>query len=117
MSGANCAIVTAAAFGLAAICGVPRLLRVLTALVALVGFIVLVTPQPSVVRAGAMAVVVLVAIATARPGGGVAALSTAIIGLLAFDPWLARDYGSPSPQRRRRDSCSWPDRWPRGWPG
>lgn len=93
VSGANCAIVTAAAFGLAAVCGVPRLLRVLAALVALVGFIVLVTPQPSVVRAGAMAVAVLVAIATGRPGGGVAALSTAIIGLLAFDPWLARDYG------------------------
>lgn len=93
VSGANCAIVTAAAFGLAALMGVPRLLRVLLALVALVGFIVLVTPQPSVVRAGAMAIAVLVAIAAGRPGGGVAALSAAVIGLLAFDPWLARDYG------------------------
>jgi len=93
VSGANCAIVTAAAFALAALCGLRRRLRVVVALFALAGFIVLVTPQPSVVRAGAMAVVVLVAIASGRPGGGVAALSVAIIGLLAFDPWLARDYG------------------------
>ncbi len=63
------------------------------ALLALAGFIVLVTPQPSVVRAGAMAVVVLIAVAAGRPGGGVAALSVAVVGLLAFDPWLARDYG------------------------
>ena len=54
---------------------------------------VLVTPEPSVVRAAAMAVVVLVAIATGRPGGGVPALSVAVIVLLAVDPWLARDYG------------------------
>jgi competence protein ComEC len=40
-----------------------------------------------------MAVAVLIAIASGRPGGGVAALSVAVIGLLAFDPWLARDYG------------------------
>ncbi|MGW4930387.1 ComEC/Rec2 family competence protein [Agromyces sp. NPDC004153] len=93
VSGANCAVVTAAAFGLAALCGASRSVRVLAALFALAGFIVLVTPQPSVVRAGAMAVAVLVAIASGRPGGGVAALSVAVIGLLAFDPWLARDYG------------------------
>ncbi|KRE30737.1 ComEC/Rec2 family competence protein [Agromyces sp. Soil535] len=93
VSGANCAIVTAAAFALAALCGLRRGFRVAVALVALAGFVVLVTPQPSVVRAGAMAVVVLAAIASGRPGGGVAALSVAVIGLLAFDPWLARDYG------------------------
>ncbi|MDR6907072.1 competence protein ComEC [Agromyces sp. 3263] len=93
VSGANCAIITAAAFALAAACGLRRGVRVALALVALAGFIVLVTPQPSVVRAGAMAVVVLIAIASGRPGGGVAALSVAVVGLLVFDPWLARDYG------------------------
>ena len=93
VSGANCAIVTAAAFALAALCRLGRGPRVVSALVALCGFVVLVTPQPSVVRAGAMAVAVLVAIALGRPGGGVAALAVAVIGLLAFDPWLARDYG------------------------
>ncbi|MEV1130607.1 ComEC/Rec2 family competence protein [Agromyces sp. NPDC049794] len=93
VSGANCAIVTAAAFLLAALCRVGRTGRIVAAVLALVGFVVLVTPQPSVIRAGAMAVVVLVALAAGRPGGGVTALGIAVVALLAFDPWLARDYG------------------------
>ncbi|WP_136707144.1 ComEC/Rec2 family competence protein [Agromyces sp. H66] len=93
VSGANCAIVTAAAFLLAGLCRVRRTGRIVIAVLALAGFIVLVTPQPSVIRAGTMAVVVLVALAAGRPGGGVTALSVAVIALLTFDPWLARDYG------------------------
>lgn len=93
VSGANCAIVTAAAFMLAGLCRVRRAGRIVVAVLALAGFVVLVTPQPSVIRAGTMAVVVLVALAAGRPGGGVTALSVAVIALLAFDPWLARDYG------------------------
>lgn len=93
VSGANCAIVTAAAFLLAGLCGVRRAGRIVVAVIALVGFVVLVTPQPSVIRAGAMAMVVLVTLIVGRSGGGVTALSVAVIGLLAFDPWLARDYG------------------------
>ncbi|GAA1812058.1 ComEC/Rec2 family competence protein [Agromyces neolithicus] len=93
VSGANCAIVTAAAFALAAAAGLGRGTRVGVALVALVGFIVLVTPESSVVRAGAMAVVVLIALASGRPHGGVSALAVAVIALLCVDPWYARDYG------------------------
>ncbi len=93
VSGANCAIVTAAAFAVSSLCRLPRGWRVVVALLALLGFVVLVTPQPSVVRASAMAVVVLLAIALGRRGGGVAALSVAVIVLVAWDPWLARDYG------------------------
>ncbi|SIN78042.1 ComEC/Rec2 family competence protein [Agromyces cerinus] len=93
VSGANCAIVTAAAFALAALLGLPRLLRVVVALAALAGFVVLVTPEASVVRAATMAVVVLVAVAAGRPGGGTAALSLAVVVLLVADPWYARDYG------------------------
>ena len=93
VSGANCALVTAAAFLLAGLCRVRRAGRILAAVLALAGFIVLVTPQPSVIRAGAMAVVVLAALAMGRPGGGVTALAVAVIALLALDPWLARDYG------------------------
>ncbi|WP_448004416.1 ComEC/Rec2 family competence protein [Agromyces bauzanensis] len=93
VSGANCAIVTGAAFVLAGLCRVRRSGRIVVAVLALTGFIALVTPQPSVIRAGTMAVVVLVALAAGRPGGGVTALSVAVIALLAFDPWLARDYG------------------------
>ena len=98
-------------------CGSPRsgrlaVVRVVAALVALAGFVVLVTPEASVVRAGAMAVVVLVAIAVGRPGGGVAALSLAVIGLLVVDPWLARDYGFALSAARRRGCCCWPVRSP-----
>ena len=93
VSGANCAIVTAAAFGFAALLGLGRITRVVVAMAALAGFIALVTPQPSVVRAGAMAIVVLIAIAAGRPGGGVAALSVTVAGLLVADPWFSRDYG------------------------
>ena len=93
VSGANCAIVTAAAFALAAAAGIGRGIRIMVALLALVGFIVLVTPESSVVRAGAMAVVVLIALASGRPGGGIAALAVAVIVLLCVDPWYSRDYG------------------------
>lgn len=93
VSGANCAIITAAAFALAAAMGLRRGIRVVFALVALAGFVVLVTPESSVVRAAVMAVVVLVAIAAGRPGGGLAALALAVVVLLVVDPWYARDYG------------------------
>lgn len=93
VSGANCAIVTAAAFALAALLGLPRRARVAVAVVALARFVALVTPEASVVRAAVMAVVVLIAVAVGRPGGGVAALSLAVIVLLTVDPWYARDYG------------------------
>lgn len=93
VSGANCAIVTAAAFALAAALGSARWIRVGIALLALIGFIVLVTPESSVVRAGAMAVVVLASIASGRQGGGIAALALAVVALLTLDPWFSRDYG------------------------
>ncbi|GAA1966958.1 ComEC/Rec2 family competence protein [Agromyces allii] len=93
VSGANCAIVTAAAFGLAAACGLGRRSRVVVALVALAGFVVLVTPQASVIRAAAMAVVILVGVASSRRAGGTSALSVAVVLLLVQNPWLARDYG------------------------
>lgn len=93
VSGANCAIVTAAAFWSAGLLRAPRGIRVVVALLALASFVVLVTPQASVVRAATMALVVLIAIAAGRPGGGAAALSVAVIALLVADPWYARDYG------------------------
>ncbi|MFF2276116.1 ComEC/Rec2 family competence protein [Agromyces sp. NPDC058126] len=93
VSGANCAIITAAAFALAAALGLRRGIRVIVALLALGAFVVLVTPESSVVRAAVMAVVVLVAVAAGRPGGGLAALALAVVVLLVIDPWYARDYG------------------------
>lgn len=93
VSGANCALVTAGAFWVAGLLRFRRAARVVAALIALAGFVVLVTPESSVVRAAAMAIVVLVACATGRTGGGAPALAVAAIVLLAVDPWFARDVG------------------------
>ncbi|MFE5671457.1 ComEC/Rec2 family competence protein [Agromyces sp. NPDC056523] len=93
VSGANCALVTALAFWAAGAMRLRRSVRVIVALAALGGFVALVTPESSVVRAAAMAVVVLVACATGRTGGGAPALGLATIALLVVDPWYARDYG------------------------
>ncbi|MFC9918892.1 ComEC/Rec2 family competence protein [Agromyces binzhouensis] len=93
VSGANCAIITAAAFWVAGLAGLPRAGRVVAALVALAGFVALVTPEASVVRASAMALVVLTACATARAAGGMPALGLAVVALLALDPWYAADAG------------------------
>lgn len=93
VSGANCAVVIAAVMLLGAALRLSRRLRVALSLSALLGFIVLVTPEPSVLRAGLMAVIVLLGLASGRPGGGVPALGAAVIVLLTLDPWLAASYG------------------------
>ncbi|GAB3577725.1 hypothetical protein GCM10027406_12690 [Leifsonia lichenia] len=93
VSGANCALVTAAAFFAGTRIGLGRRTRVAVALVALAAFVALVTPGASVIRAATMAVVVLVGIARGRPSHGLALLALAVIVLLVHDPWLARDYG------------------------
>ncbi len=93
VSGANCAVVvTLVAVG-AGLAGVGRRGRTIAALLALAGFVVLVTPQPSVLRAAVMAAIALAAVAAGRPARGVPLLALAVLVLLAADPWLARDYG------------------------
>jgi competence protein ComEC len=93
VSGANCAIVIAlVVFGGAAL-GLSRGVRIAASITVLAGFVVLVTPQSSVVRAAVMAVIVLIAVAGGRPVRGVPVLSLACLVLLVGDPWLSRDYG------------------------
>jgi competence protein ComEC len=93
VSGANCVLVTGAVFALCALIGLPRGWRVAASITALVGFVVLVTPEPSVLRAAVMAGIVLLAFALGRATRGVPALCLAVVVLLAIDPWLARSYG------------------------
>lgn len=93
VSGANCAIVVGAAFALLALCGASRGVRVIGALLVLTAFVALVTPEPSVVRAAAMAAVAMLALALGRPAIGVAVLSLAVTALLVIDPWLSRSLG------------------------
>lgn len=93
VSGANCALVVGAAFASLAAMAVPRWLRVVGALGVLAGFVVLVTPEPSVVRAATMAAIALLAVALGRPAVGVAVLSTAVTALMISDPWLSSSIG------------------------
>ncbi|MDY0829461.1 ComEC/Rec2 family competence protein [Microbacterium sp. BG28] len=93
VSGANCAIVVGLAFLLGARCGLGRAGRVVAGLSALAGFVVLVTPEPSVVRAATMSAVAMLALLLGRRGRGLALLALAVCVLLAADPWLALSLG------------------------
>ncbi len=93
VSGANCAVVVGLVMLIAGGFGASRLVRIVASITVLVGFVILVTPSASVLRAAVMAALVLGALASGRPIRGLAILSAAIIGLLIMDPWLSRDYG------------------------
>jgi competence protein ComEC len=93
VSGANCAIVVGLVLGIGTLARWRRPLRVGVALAALAGFVVLVTPEPSVVRAAVMASVVLVALASGRPARGLPVLGVAVLGIVVLDPFISREYG------------------------
>ena len=93
VSGANCAVVIGLVMLAGAALGVPRGVRIGASGVVLVAFVVLVTPEPSVLRAAVMAALVLAALASGRPLQGLPILSLAAVGLLVADPWLARSFG------------------------
>lgn len=93
VSGANCQIVMAAAFGLLAWVGAPRWLRIAGAMAVLVAFVAFVTPQASVVRAATMSLAVLVGLVLGRLSSGIPALAISVIVLLTIEPRWASDYG------------------------
>lgn len=93
VSGANCAIVVGLAFLAAARAGAPRWVRVTAGMVSLSGFVLLVTPEPSVVRAATMAGIAMIAVLLGRQGAGLAILCGAVIVLLLIDPWLSSSLG------------------------
>ena len=93
VSGANCAIIVGLCFGAAGLCGASRTVRVVVALSGLVGFVVLVTPEPSVVRAAAMAAIAMLGVLLGRATAGLSVLCLAVVVLLVADPWLALSLG------------------------
>jgi len=93
VSGAHFAIIGAAVLGLVTVLGVPRWGRVLAVVVVTVGFVLLVHPEPSVLRAAVMGTVAALALLLGRPSAAMPALATAVLGLLVVDPWLAHSYG------------------------
>ena len=93
VSGANVAIVLAGVLWPLRRRAVDRRVQALVATAALVDFVVLARPSPSVLRAAAMAGVTLVALASGRARAAVPALATATGVLLLVDPGLATDAG------------------------
>jgi competence protein ComEC len=93
VSGANVAIVLSVVLLLARWCRAgPRLAAALCAL-ALVGFVILARPSPSVLRAAAMGGLGLVALAAGRPRAAVPALAATVVLLILVDPAQAGDAG------------------------
>lgn len=93
VSGANVAVVTGAVLLALRLFRADPRVAVAAALLALVGFVVLARPSPSVLRAGVMGAVVLLALAAGRARSAVPALAVAVLGLLLADPALAVDAG------------------------
>ena len=93
VSGANVAIVCGAVLVCALRLGLRRRVAAVAAGLALVGFVVLARPQPSVLRAAVMGLVALLALASGRRRAALPALAAAVLVLLAVDPGLARSYG------------------------
>ncbi|WP_158375484.1 ComEC/Rec2 family competence protein [Cellulosimicrobium cellulans] len=93
VSGAHFSILGAVVLAVVTRCGVPRRWRWLPLVVALGGFVAVVQPGSSVVRAAVMGAVGVLGIVVGRPARSVPALACAVIVLLVVDPWLARDVG------------------------
>ncbi|MGI9086099.1 MAG: ComEC/Rec2 family competence protein, partial [Aeromicrobium sp.] len=92
VSGTNLTIVLAVVLALARALGASRRSLLLLGLVAVVGFVMLARPDPSVVRAAGMGVVGLAALGMGSRGG-MRSLSVAVLALIFIDPWLSRSVG------------------------
>ena len=93
VSGANLAIVSGFVLLVGRQVGLRRRARIVVAALAMLGFVVLARPQPSVLRAAVMGAVALAALASGRRRPSLAALSATVVLLVLVDPWLARSFG------------------------
>jgi competence protein ComEC len=93
VSGANFAIVSGFVLWLMQFIFRNRNYRIGATALSLIFFIALVRPSPSVLRAAAMAAVVLVAMSHRHAADSLPALGFAIGAVVIADPWQARDAG------------------------
>lgn len=93
VSGGNVAIIVVVVLGATALMRLPMPARIVIALVALGFFVILVRPQPSVLRASVMGAVVLAGMLTGGKRAGPAVLSTAVLLLMVLSPHLAVAWG------------------------
>ncbi len=92
VSGANCSLVLASLLLLLRSLRAPRVLALAGSLAGLLGFVLVVGPDPSVLRAAVMGAIGALAVVGGRPRRVGALLSASIVVLLLADPWLAADY-------------------------
>lgn len=93
VSGANLAIVTAAIFFLLAQIGLSRNWRFGLAFCSMFGYVILVGPESSVLRAATMATFVMAGLWIGRQVSPLRMLAWAVLLLLIVDPGLAVDFG------------------------
>jgi competence protein ComEC len=93
MDGAKLAILLAGVLGTARRVGARGRALSLLGVLSLAGLAEVVGPKPSLLRAGLMAALALLAPAIGRRSGATAGLCTAVVLLVLVDPWLARSYG------------------------
>lgn len=93
VSGENLSLILGAVLGLGRITGLGRRAGPLLAGVAIIGFVVVARPSPSVLRATVMGGIALMALISGRERQGVPALCAAVLILVLIDPELARSYG------------------------
>jgi competence protein ComEC len=93
VSGVHVGIVLVAAMGLARRAGVRGYALPVLAVVTLVGFALLVRPDPSVVRASTMGMIGVLGLTVAGRKRALPALAAAVLVLLLVDPWLGRSIG------------------------
>jgi competence protein ComEC len=93
VSGANCVIVTGFVFLIARAARSPPWLTAVVSGLALVGYVVLCQASPSVLRAGVMGLIALVALAAGRLRAALPALAATVVVLVVMDPQLAGNAG------------------------
>ncbi|NKY12605.1 ComEC/Rec2 family competence protein, partial [Cellulomonas hominis] len=93
VSGAHFSLLGGVVLALAVRCRVPRRARWLPVAVVMGGFVAVVHPGASVVRAAVMGAVGVLGLVAGRPARTVPALAAAVVVLLVVDPWLAGEIG------------------------
>lgn len=93
VSGSNVAIIVGAVLLLTRWARAGPRLAAATSVLAVVGFVILVRPSPSVLRAAVMGALALLALASGRPRAALPALCAAVAVLVMVDPELAGDPG------------------------
>ena len=93
VSGSNIAILASSIMIIATACGARRRAKTVIVAASLCAFVVVVGPEPSVLRATVMGLIGVIAVVTARWKDVVAAVCISIIVLLVIDPGLAANYG------------------------